>query len=136
MLQQSHLLRNQPECRKRRLFRFFHSILEHYSFHPNIYTLLLIIEILQISNYGLHSSYGPLWNDAFSNGIRYVLSYTDLSPMWQQSSPVSIFVFNAICMFKLIKLSSSTRYLWDSPSTKLRKILKNFKNQIYSLLNL
>lgn len=97
MLQQSHLLRNQPECRKRRLFRFFHSTLEHYSFHPNLYNILLVLEILQIADYGLHESYGPLWNAPVSNGIRTALSYLDLSPIWQQGSGVTLLIFVSIC---------------------------------------
>lgn len=105
MLQQSHLVRNQPECRKRRLFRFFHNVLEHYSFHINIYYLLLAVETLQLANYGLHTSFGVLWNTPFSNGVRTVLSYMDLSPVWQQTSPAALLVFSAISRQWVMQLS-------------------------------
>lgn len=58
MLQKSSLLRNQPESLKQRIFRFFHLVIKHYSIHTNIYYALLVIEIIQICNYGVHVSFG------------------------------------------------------------------------------
>ncbi len=118
MLQQSHLLRNQPESRKRRLFRFFHSALDHYSFHPNIYYLLLLIEALQLANYGLHSSFGPLWNAPFSNAVRTVLAYTDLGALWKGASAVGLMVFSAISRQWVMQLSWPMPLRWASRCTK------------------
>ncbi len=61
MLQQSLMKRNQPETQKQRLFRLFHTLVQHYAIHPNLYYLLLAIEALQMIFYACHSSFPDLW---------------------------------------------------------------------------
>jgi hypothetical protein len=95
MLQQSHLQRNRAEGRKQRLFRFFHSLLHHYSIHNNIYYLLLLWEIAQLANYALHKSFPHLWNSTFANVLQTTLSYADLSAFWPHS-PTALLIAAAI----------------------------------------
>lgn len=97
-MQKSFILRNQPETPKHRLFRLFHTLLNHYSIHPNLYYLILIIEILQLSYFACHSSFEHLWPSPLFKYIQIVLSFTDLSGIWRNAGSSALLVFTSLGM--------------------------------------
>lgn len=81
-MQQPFISRGRPEDLKQRLFRLFHTLLHHYSIHVNLYYLILVTEILQLTYYGCHSSFPNLWPGPLMGYIQTFLSFIDLSGLW------------------------------------------------------
>ena len=103
MLQQELLERNKAETNKERLFRLFHTIIHNYSLHPNIYHVLLFIEILQFIHYALHPSFQNLWATPVTNILQKVLGFTDLSPLWNLVGGLGLLIFTSLSNTYIIK---------------------------------
>ena len=60
---------------KHRMFYLHHQVIKHYSVSNQLYGVLLLIEMLQMIYYGIHSTYPNLWRLSITDTIQKIFTF-------------------------------------------------------------
>ena len=116
MLKHESLIRDRPESFKNRIFRIFHHVIHEYSIPRTLYITLIIVEALQMLLYCLHPSFVRVWDSPFIIYLQTVLTFLDLSGLWQVGGFVATIIWSILIF--LIGAATVLVILWEVKECK------------------